>query len=228
MQRLRALIFEAAAAASEGDFLRATRVQTSARDVADELCLAKEGMVLEHMLGAYVMQAGQPQRAVAVFESAFQRAAVLEAGDHMVQCKLSIAAAHVARRDTEAAVVCYAEAGTLGAERGAAAFSIEAFRMAGQLLAGLRRDQEAAEMWQRALAVAEVGDKLEISMSSAADVARQLAKACRSRGLLAQAASLDEQALVLETPPDLPEAAAEAKLGVPAATPQASQGQGGE
>lgn len=214
MKRLRALILDAAGAASDGDFLRAIRVQSDARDHADALALPLEAMVLEHMLGAYVMQAGHPARAVSIFESAFQRAAALQAGAHMVQCKLSVATAQLTQRQVDAAVLTYAEAGALGAQHQVPAFAIEAYRMGGQLLAGQRRGQDAAAMWQRALQVAEAGDKLEVSMSSAADVARALAKLCRERGLVAQAQSLEEQAVVLETPPPLPEEEALAQLGV--------------
>ncbi|MCB9660853.1 MAG: hypothetical protein H6726_24620 [Sandaracinaceae bacterium] len=204
LRQLRLHMMSAGLAFGEGDHLTGIREQRAARDQAIALGLLTESVVLEQMLGAFTLQAGFSEQAREVFENAYGRAEELGLARQMVLARISVASTWMLQRKPSVAIVQYTEAGRLAAEHGETIMAIEGYRIAGELLAMERRDHEAAQLWQLALQVAEAGEALPVSMSSAPHAARALAALCRSKGLVVQAESLEAQAARLETPPEPP------------------------
>ncbi|RKH63768.1 hypothetical protein D7V93_08305 [Corallococcus llansteffanensis] len=190
---LRLKVFGAAHALREGRTTDAVREQTEARDLCVAAGLIREACTLDVALGGYVMQAGQPQRALQLFREAGTHATNHGLPDVAVQAQLAQGATLLTLQRTDDAAIAYAEAGRLGLEGASPVLAIEGFRMAGQLLAANGRLQEATFAWRRALETAEKASPEEKRSSTAPEAARQLAALCRKHGLKAQAESLERR-----------------------------------
>ena len=71
-------------------------------------------------------------------------------------------------------------------------------RLAGQIAVSTDNEPEAARCFREAIRVAEETEPDVVQESSAPEAARQLAAACRNRGLLPQADPLEEMATQME------------------------------
>ncbi len=198
MKQLRVLVLSAAAAMRQRDVEGAIRLQREARDFCVGHALVREAVVNELVLAGYVLQAGDPQRALELFRQGRARAEKADLNDMAVQAQIAVGSCLLLGKRVDDAAAAYAEAGQLGAGRGAPILAIEAFRMCGQLLASKGREQEATTAFRRAIETAERGGADVQKGSSMVDAARQLAAICRKHGLVQQADSLEAQALAVE------------------------------
>jgi tetratricopeptide (TPR) repeat protein len=201
MQRIRVAVMQAAEAMGQGRAVDAVRLQREARDLAAQAGLVREPVLFEIMMGAYALQGGAPQHALGAFDSAAALAEQRNLPELGAQALLAKGGALLTLKNPDQAAVAYAEAGRVAGAR-AAALAIEGYRMSGTLLAGMRRDQQAIAVWQRALEIAGGMPPEDRKATTAADVARALAGACRKHGLRAQAEALEAQAAALEAPPE--------------------------
>ena len=217
MHQLRVLVVSAASMATSKP-LEAVAAQRQARDFCIEHGLEREAVVNELVLGGYVLQAGNAEEALGVFTTAKARAQAAGLAELGIQARMAIGATLLVQKRVEDAVVAYHEAGTFG-ETSAREFAatqalsdaggpavpmimaVEAYRMAAQLLVSLGREQDAANSFWRALAIADEVDEDQRPNTSASEAARQLAVLCRTHNLHQQADSLEAQAAVLEAPP---------------------------
>lgn len=199
MRRLRQRITDGARAMRRGDVVEAAQRQREARDLCIDAGLVRHAIIMEMVLGGYVLQGGAPKLAVTAFQQAKERAESAGFADLTLQAELALAAALLMQRRPDEAAVAYAEAGQLGATAGLAALAIEAYRMAGHLLATQGKIELAGKAWRRALDVAESASPLDRTASSAPETARALAALCRKHGLVQSAEALTAQAAVMET-----------------------------
>ncbi|WP_342381548.1 hypothetical protein NVS55_18150 [Myxococcus stipitatus] len=200
-QALRLKVFAAAHAMREGKSTEAIKGQREARDLCLDAGLNREAVILELVLGGYVLQAKQAPLALEVFCDARKRAEAHELAELAVQAQLSAASTLLMLQRFESAALAYAEAGKLGLVASQPLLAIEGYRMCGQVLARAGNVAEATAAWRKALEVTRSATADERTASSAPEVARQLAALCRKHGLKAQAESLEAQAVALEEPP---------------------------
>jgi tetratricopeptide (TPR) repeat protein len=198
MQRLRVLVMSAAQAMREGRRLDAVRQQRAACDVCLHAELPREALVMQLVLGGYVLQAGSPERAVEIVRDARRAAEARGLLDLATQAELAAGAGLLAMNRPDEAATAYAEAGQLGTTAGAPVLAIEGYRMAGQLMISRGRPELAGKAWLRAIEAAEKAAPSERRSSSAPDAARALAALCRKHKLVLQAESLEVQAAALE------------------------------
>ena len=191
-------VLSAAQAAQDGKHEDALRHQQEAVRISRQAGLEQQAIGMELMLGAYVLQTKATDVAVRVYAEAGQRALARNHYDLMVQAKMGQAAALLLARRWFDASVAYTEAGSLGVKHGATVIAIEAYRIAGQLVAEHGEPERATTLWRRAIETAENAPKDGASRTSAPVAARQLAALCREHRLVVQAESLEAQANRLE------------------------------
>jgi tetratricopeptide (TPR) repeat protein len=201
--RLHALMLGAARAMRDGNAPEAERQQREGQTLCLDAGLVRESVVMELVLGGYVLQGGAQKHALDVFRQARQRAETAGFAELTVQAQLAVGASLLAQRHTAEAAAAYAEAGRLGAALGSPVLAIEGYRIAGQLLAAGGNAELASAAWRRALDIADGATALDRKASSAADVARALAALCRTHRLLAHATALEAQAADMEGPVDI-------------------------
>ncbi|AKF86433.1 hypothetical protein MFUL124B02_26805 [Myxococcus fulvus 124B02] len=200
-QTLRLKILSAAHCMREGQVVQAIQIQREVRDLCLGAGLNREAVTLELVLGGYVLQSNQASQALGVFRDARKRAEAHQLAELAVQAQLSTASTLLVLQRTEDAALAYAEAGRLGLAASQPILAIEGYRMCGQVLAGGGKVAEATAAWRKALDAADLVPRAEGPVSSAPEVARQLAALCRKHGLKVQAESLEAQAVTLEAPP---------------------------
>ncbi|PRQ02444.1 hypothetical protein ENSA5_22620 [Enhygromyxa salina] len=203
MHQLRVHVVSAATLA-QTDPLAAVAAQGQARDMCVANGLTREAVVNELVLGGYMIQAGGAEPAIETFGSAKARAREAGFVELELQAQMAIGAALVIAKRGDEAIVAYNEAGELGLASQETQtpvpkiMAVEAYRMAGQLLASSGREQDAANMFWRALEAVNAVEEDQRPNSSASEAARALASLCRKHGLHQQAMSLDAQAIELE------------------------------
>jgi hypothetical protein len=198
--RLRALTLAAARSMRDGNAPEAARQQREALELCTTAGLVRESVVMELVLGGYVLQGGAHTHALDVFRRARQRAEAAGFAELAVQAQLAVAGSLFAQRHTAEATAAYVETGQLGAGLRSPVLGIEGYRMAGQLLAASGMVDFAGAAWRKALELANSATALDRKASSAADVARALAALCRTHRLPEQAAALEAQAAAMEAP----------------------------
>jgi len=198
LRELQIALLEAATATSGGDLEAAIAAHGRAVSVAAEHGLVRERLLLELLRAGLLAQGAAFERAIEELARVRDAALAIDAGDLAVQAQLSLAACWLAQKDRAMAAAAYAEAGRLGASCENVVLAVEGYRMAGQLLADDRKLDDAARCFQRALEVAEAGEPVDRTLSTAQDAARTLAALCRQHGLVAQAEALEAQADRLE------------------------------
>lgn len=208
VQALKVAMLRAAASAQAGDTATAIAEQRRARELADDIGLEREAVVLQIALGSYHLQGGDAPGAERAFESARTIALDRRFPELGAQAQLALAAAQLFDQRALEAAASYAWAGHLAHQCGQPVLAIEGYRLSGQLYAGEGRADDAAQAWQQALAIAEAAEPAERKASTAPEVADALAALLRARGLDERAASLEEQAALLradaEEPPTPP------------------------
>lgn len=170
------------------------RLQREARDLCLRAALVREAVLMEIVLGAYLVQLGQRPAALEAYGAAARRAREHQFADLAAQAHMGAGAVLLVERERERAAAEYAKAGAAAREGGATLLAIEGFRMAGQVLLEAGREQQAAQAFREALALAEAAPPPEARASSAPEAARALAAVCRRRGLETQACALEAQA----------------------------------
>jgi tetratricopeptide (TPR) repeat protein len=203
LQQLRALTLGAARSTRDGNAPEATRQQREALELCLNARLVRESVVMELVLGGYVLQGGAHTHALDVFHRARQRAEAAGFAELAVQAQLAVAGSLFAQRRTAEATAAYVEAGQLGAALRSPVLAIESYRMAGQLLAASGMVDFAGAAWRRALDLANAATPLDRKASSAAETARALAALCRTHRLTEQAAALEAQAAAIEGSVDI-------------------------
>lgn len=197
-QTLRLKVLSAAQALREGRASQAVEEQRQARDLCREASLVREAVVMDLVLGGYVLQTMQPEQALQIFHEACQRAESNQLYELAVQARLAKASTLLVLGHQEEAALVYCEAGQLAARLTSPVLAIEGYRMCGQLWAAAGKLPEATTAWRRALELASKASPEEQRASSAPEAARQLAALCRHHGLQLQAEALEAQAASLE------------------------------
>jgi hypothetical protein len=195
-QRLRTLILRAVQALKAQRGPDAIRIQREARDLCDAIGLSKESVLMELVLGAYLVQLGQRPLAMETYRKVAARAEGGGMPKEASQAQLALAALWLVDKRPDLASVAYGQAAELARKGNEPILAIEAYRLCGHHCA----DRNVKVLaWRRALAVAGDLDPPEAKASSAAEVARELADVLRKAGLHAQAAQMDQEGIVLES-----------------------------
>lgn len=176
----------AGVAVQEGRMPEAIAHQRAARDASMDAGRIEQGVMMELVLGGYLLTAG----AVAQAEESYTRAgAVAEAAalpDKAAMARLALGSSRLVRNDRTGALVEYAQASTLAERAGHAALALHACRLTGDVARTLRMETQAIAFWAKAIEIAE-RDPATAPMTSAGLVALQLALLCRERGQHEQA-----------------------------------------
>jgi tetratricopeptide (TPR) repeat protein len=197
MQKVTASVLAAAQAMRDGNPVEAIRQQREVLDFCLVHELHRESVIHELVLAGYVLQAGEPQRALELFTTARERARQREFVELAVQAEMARGSCLALLGRREAAATAYVEAGELGSGLASPMLSVEAYRTAGQLLIASGHPSEAGTAFHRAIETAKSSDAATIRDSSAEQAMRELAALCRDHGLREQAASLEAQADML-------------------------------
>jgi tetratricopeptide (TPR) repeat protein len=171
----------ASVAVEEGRMPDAIAHQRRARDASMDAGRVEQGVMMELVLGGYLLTAG----AVAQAEQSYARAAAVaeaaELPDKAAMARLALGSSRLVRNDRTGALVEYAQASTLAERGGHDALALHACRLTGDVARELRMDAQAIAFWAKALEIAE-RDPPTAPLTSAGLVALQLAVLCRERG----------------------------------------------
>lgn len=186
----------ASVAVQEGRMPDAIAHQRRARDASMDAGQIEQGVMMELVLGGYLLTAG----AVAQAERSYERAGVgAEAAaltDKAAMARLALGSSQLVRNDRTGALVEYAQAASLAEQSGHAALALHACRLTGDVARTLRMDAQAIAFWAKAIEIAE-RDPATAPLTSAGLVALQLALLCRERGQHEQATVFLSKADVL-------------------------------
>ncbi|KYF57787.1 hypothetical protein BE04_39515, partial [Sorangium cellulosum] len=152
---LPAHVLRGAKAMRDGDVKAAVESQVAARDAALHAEQPRIAAIMELVLGAYLVSAGDRATARRVYAQAIARAGRIGTPDLAAQGWLALGAIELGDGDRTAATNAYVEAGGAAERGGALMLAIEAWRMAGRVRADDGDDAQATRMWQQALAVAD-------------------------------------------------------------------------
>ncbi|WP_437715670.1 hypothetical protein WMF45_04155 [Sorangium sp. So ce448] len=192
------LVLRAAQAMRRGQPVEAVQQQARARDLCVQADLAREATLMELVLGAYLVAAGDAGRAARIYVAARERAEQAGLPDLGAQAQFALGALHLRAREHAEAAVAYARGAALARESGSAILTIEALRLAGQAQLDVGNADAAAQSWAAAIEVADAAGAPEVKASSAAEVARALAALFRRRGLRDKAERLEERSRDME------------------------------
>lgn len=171
----------ASVAVEEGRMRDAIDHQRSARDDSMAAGRIEQAVMMELVLGGYLVTAG----AVAQAEETYARAAALaEAAalrDKAAMARLALGSSRLVHNDRTGALVEFAQASTLAEQGGHDALALHACRLTGDVARELRMDAQAIAFWAKAIEIAE-RDPPTAPLTSAGLVALQLAVICRERG----------------------------------------------
>lgn len=195
---LKQLISGGALALRQGRHADAVALQARAASLCVEMELPRERVLNLHVLGCYLVAGQERPRARQVYARAGELAHKGGFAELEAQSQLALGMLEALDRRPAEAAVHYSTAGRLAEEAKVAGLAIECWRMAGQLAVEARLEQSAVECWKRALRLAEPLEPKVAQLTSAAEIGRALAALCRKRGLAAQAASLEQQAVDIE------------------------------
>jgi tetratricopeptide (TPR) repeat protein len=195
---LKQLISGGALALRQGRHADAVTLQARAASLCSEMELPHEQVLNLHILGGYLLAGQVRQRAREVYARAGDIAHKGGFTDLEAQSELALGMLEALEHRPAEAATHYSTAGRLAEQAQVSALAIECWRMAGQLAVEARLEQSAVECWKRALDLAEPLEPKVAQITSAAEIARALASLCRKRGLAAQAASLERQAIGIE------------------------------
>jgi tetratricopeptide (TPR) repeat protein len=187
----------AALAAREGRYRDAIALQNEALEPCRED--VQYACILELILAAYQFSAGDRDEARETFADVVSRSEAAGLAAIAVQAHFGLAAMHAIKKDFRRSVSHYARAGVLAKEGQSPTLAIEAYRAAGQDALRGHAKKAAVIAWRNALAVADEAAAEAVKHSSAATVARALAKALRKGGSVDEADCLVAQADEYET-----------------------------
>jgi len=196
MRQLRIAVLEAARAFEQGRPSDGIKAQIEARDLSVQAGLLDKAALIELSLGAYLLQAGAPEQALSVIEQARVRAEQAKAPEVVAQAHLSKAGALLVLQRPEDAVDAYLVGGrAIEQEKGVMSLlAVECYRLAGQVLLGLKRPEGAVSAFGQAIAIASEAPVDLRAASSAPLAARDLAALYREQGLRDRAEALEKQA----------------------------------
>lgn len=179
-------VLEASVAVEQGRMADAIVHQARARDASMEAGRIEQGVMMELVLGGYLLTAG----AVPQAEESYSRASsVAEAAallDKAAMARLALGSSRIVRNDRTGALVEFAQASTMAERAGNDALALHACRLTGDVARELRMEPQAIAFWAKAIEIAE-RDPATAPLTSAGLVALQLAVLCRERGQQAEA-----------------------------------------
>jgi tetratricopeptide (TPR) repeat protein len=197
--------------------VEAVKHQSRACEICIEAGLSREATIMQLVLGAYLVVAGDVRRAAKTYTTASDQAERAGLPSLAAQAQIALGALHLRAGERPEAAVAYARSAALARKGGAAILTIEALRLAGQAQLDLGHEEEAMRLWTAALEVADAAlagkplpgmepslapenppSAAEVKASSAAEVARSLAALCKKRGLKDKAATLEARSWDLE------------------------------
>jgi hypothetical protein len=207
---LRRLVLNAALAMGDAKGDEAIRLQSQAVRLCRELDLAQMMVICQITLASYLSGSGDRPRALEELAAAAAAAAKHGLKDQESQAWLAQGLLHNLERRSLDAADAYYHAAKIAESANAGILAIEAWRLAAQAALDAGETDHGVHYLRKAL---KVGGELEPparSQTSAAEVARTLAKMYAERGYAPQAKSLYDQADAIE-------------LGSPAAQESAQQ-----
>ena len=204
---LKRLVLGGALAMRRGKHADAITLQARAAELCAEMEMPREQILNLHVLGGYVIAAGQRAKAREVYVKAGALASAGEHDDLAAQSELALGMMDTIEKRPAEAAAHYSAAGRLSEKAKIEALAIECWRMAGQLALAARLERPAVECWKRALELIEPLEPEVRKLTGAPEVARALAALFRKKGLVAQAESLERRSVEIEAGIE-PEAAA--------------------
>lgn len=195
---LRRLLLRAAEALKARRGPDAVRLQREARDLCDSMGMTAESILMELILGTYLVQLNQRRLAIDTFRGAISRAETAGMKKEAAQGYLAIGSLAAVESRVHDAARAYASAGALAHDAGIALLAIEAYRLAGVYCTDVG---VKVQTWMRALEIAGEMEPPAIKASSAAETARALAAVLRKNGLNAQAVQMEQQSVIFEAGP---------------------------
>jgi tetratricopeptide (TPR) repeat protein len=179
-------VLEASVAVEEGRMSDAIVLQARARDGSMEAGRIEQGVMMELVLGGYLLTAGAVTQAEESYVRASTTAEAAGLLDKAAMARLALGSSRLVRNDRTGALVEFAQASTMAERAGNDALALHACRLTGDTARELRMDAQAIAFWAKAIEIAE-RDPATAPLTSAGLVALQLAVLCRERGQQAEA-----------------------------------------
>jgi len=196
--RLKDLVLGAALAMKQGHGPDAVRLQREARDLCHELELHEMKVICQTSLASYLSGLGQRGAAIRELEDAAQYAERHELKVQTPQAFLALGLVQALDGRFPEAAAAYSRAARTAFDAGIVVLAIEGWRLAGQIALQSGNESSGVSCLREAIRVALDAEPDAVKVSSAPEAARRLAALCRQRGLLAQSASLYDQADLME------------------------------
>lgn len=196
-QRIKSLVVGASLAVGERRFDTAIELSARAAALFGEMNMPAEQVTALLVLGGHELAASRPEAARRSYEGAARLAESKALPEAQAQAELALGMLD-ALEERPSALAHYEAAGALSEAAAAVPLAIECWRMAGQAAESHGLGEQAAEDYQRALALAEGLPPEAARVTSAAEVARLLARFVEGRGETARVAELQRQAFRLE------------------------------
>jgi tetratricopeptide (TPR) repeat protein len=176
----------ASVAVDEGRMPDAIAHQRQARDASMQAGRIEQGVMMELVLGGYLLAAGASAQAQESYRRAATVAEDAELPDKAAMARLALGSSQLIRHDRTSALVQYAQASTIAERAGHDALALHACRLTGDVAHELHMDAQAIAFWAKAIEIAE-RDPPTAPLSSAWLAALNLALLCRERGQREQA-----------------------------------------
>lgn len=171
----------ASVAVEEGRMRDAIAHQRRACDDSLQAGRIEQAVMLELVLGGYLLTAGAVPQAEETYARASTVAEAAALPDKAAMARLALGSSRLVRHDRTSALVDFAQASTLAEQGGSDALALHACRLTGDVARELRMDAQAIAFWAKAIEIAE-RDPATAPLTSAGLVALQLAVLCRERG----------------------------------------------
>lgn len=197
-EALQRLVLGAALAVRQKQLADAVTLQSRAAALCGEMTMPREQILNLHILAGYLVAAAKRERARDTYSKARDLARNHGLVDAESQSELALGMMEAVDQRYAEAATHYSSAGRLAEVANVEPLAIECWRMAGQLAVDAKLESTAVECWRRALTLAGALEPGLAKITSAPEVARALAAVCRTRGLIAQAQSLEQRSVEME------------------------------
>ena len=168
------LVQRAALAMRSGDGPEAIVHQAAARDASLEAGELRDAVSMELMLGAYLLDLGQPRLAGEAFGRAGTRALEIDAGDLAAEAYTAQGSAAEQDADPVAALQAYRHGIETAQQAERPVLALQAYWLAGKVALGLALDLDCIGLWADAVVYANGVDPEQRSGSRAAAIAEHL------------------------------------------------------
>jgi hypothetical protein len=196
-QRIKSLVVGASLALGEGRFDAAIELSARAAALFGDMNMPADQVTALLILGGHELAASRPEAARLSYESAARLAESKALPEAQAQAELALGMLD-ALEERPSAVGHYEAAGALSEQARSTPLAIECWRMAGQAAERLGSFEQASKDHQHALDLAEGLPPEAARATSAAEVARLLARLVEQQGDTVRATELVRRAFRLE------------------------------